>query len=119
MGGVRREAMKRFKQRRMRVSYGPKSSDTQLQDSGEDFLPCEFFINSIELGQISNGRQETDIRILGFDKESFMFKTKAKQKLLKNLNSASKAKTDAEHRRGAMRRLPVDVLLLRLLHYLG
>lgn len=92
----------------MRVSYGPKSSDTQLQDSGEGFLPCEFFINSIELGQISNGRQETDIRILGFDKESFKFKTKAKQKL-KNLNSASQAKTDAEHRRGAMRRLPVDV----------
>lgn len=100
--------MKRSKQRRMRVSYGPKSSDTQLQDSGEGFLPCEFFINSIELGQISNGHQETDIRILGFDKESFKFKTKAKQKL-KNLNSASQAKTDAEHRRGVMRRLPVDV----------
>lgn len=106
MGGVRREAMKRSKQRRMRVSYGPKSSDTQLQDSGEGFLPCEFFINSIELGQISNGRQETDIRILV---RRIRILIRRKQKLLKNLNSASKAKTDAEHRRGVMRRLPVDV----------
>lgn len=73
---MRKEAMKRSKQRRMRVSYGPKSSDTQLQDSGEGFLPGEFFINSIELGQISNGRQETDIRILGFDKRALSLKPK-------------------------------------------
>lgn len=112
--------MKRSKQRRIGVSYGPKSLDTQPQDSGEGFLPCEFFINSIELGQISHGHQETDIRILGFDKESFKFKTKAKQKLLKNLNSASQAKTDAEHKRESHAKTSSRcALLLRLLHYLG
>lgn len=64
----------------MGVSYGPRSLDTQLQDSGEGFLPYGLFLSSIERGQISHGHQETDCRILGFDKESFRFKNETKTK---------------------------------------
>lgn len=40
------------------------------------FLHYERFTNSTELGQISHGIQEMECRILGFNKESFKFKTK-------------------------------------------